>query len=367
MKTIINRKDKNKIMKIKKTTKSKRIHNRAMILLLSAEGKGITEIARLNVLSEKGVKNIMGRYAAGGVELALYDRHRTGRPPTVTPSDKQRIAAKACTAPPEGRARWTVALLTEAVKKDERLPTTSRESVRQALHLHQIKPWREKMWCIPELNGEYIHRMEDVLDLYERPHNSERPVVCFDEKPIQLLNDGRPTIAAKLGNGVKKKDYEYKRKGTANVFCAVEPKIGRYITKVTKRRKKSDFAKFLNEIAASYPKATKIELVMDNLNTHNESSLTEYYGIDSGNKIWSRFNIHYTPKHASWLNQAEIAIGIYSRQCLGRDRIGTIAKLRARSKAWSKRANKEKIIIGWTFTKMKARQKFKYNVRKKVS
>jgi transposase len=232
MKTKINKKERNKILKIKTTTKNKRIHNRAMVLLLSNKGKYAAEIARLDILSEKGVKNIIRRYDQGGVDFALFDRKRSGRPPTVTPSDKQRIAAKACARPPEGRSRWTVALLTEEVKKDRKLPKTSRESVRQALHLHQIKPWLEKMWCVPTLNDEYIHRMEDVLDLYERPLNSKRPVVCLDEKPTQLLNDGRPTISAKLGSGIKKKDYEYKRKGTANIFCAVEPKKGQYFTKV---------------------------------------------------------------------------------------------------------------------------------------
>jgi hypothetical protein len=136
---------------------------------------------------------------------------------------------------------------------------------------------------------------------------------------------------------------------------------------LTKRRKKPDFAKFIKEISDSYQQAEKIELVMDNLNTHNESSLIEFYGKDLGTKIWSRFNIHHTPKHASWLNQAEIAIGIYSRQCLGKDRIGTIDELRKRSKAWSKRTNKEKIKIDWKFTKTKARKKFKYNRRKKAS
>jgi len=367
MKTKIKKKDKNIIRKIKETTKSKRIHNRAMVLLLSEKGKSLAEIARLDVLSEKGVKNVIRRYGAGGVDLALFDRQRTGRPPTVTPSDKQRIAAKACTTPPEGRARWTVALLTEEVEKDQKLPSTSRESVRQALHLHQIKPWLEKMWCVPTLNDEYIHRMEDVLDLYERPYDLKRPVVCLDEKPTQLLNNGRPTILAKLGNGVKKRDYEYERKGTANIFCAVEPKKGRYFAKVTKHRKKPDFAKFLKGIADSYSRAEEIDLVMDNLNTHNESSLIERYGKALGEKIWSRFNVHYTPKHASWLNQAEIAIGIYSRQCLGKDRIGSIDELRKRSKAWSKRANKNKITIDWTFTKKKARKKFKYNAKKRAS
>lgn len=331
-----------------------------MALLLIDKGKSIAEIARLEILSESAVKNVISRYLEGGIDLALFDRPRSGRPSTFSPSDKQRIAAKACSSPPNGRARWTVALLTEEVATDNKIPTASRETVRLALHTHQMKPWLEKMWCVSKIDDEYIERMEDVLDLYEMSHDDKRPVICLDEKPMQLLEDGRPTITAKMGDGIAKKDYEYKRNGTANVFRAVEPLVGRHFTKVTERRTKPDFAEFLKDIADAYPKARKIELVMDNLNTHNESSLIERYGRNLGEKIWARFNVHYTPKHASWLNQAEIAIGIYSRQCLGKDRIPTIEELKTRSAAWTKMANREKITINWTFTKKKARKKFKY-------
>ena len=355
-----------KLRAIKATTKDRRVHNRAMALLLVGKGKSIAEIARLEILSLAGIKNVIKRYRKGGVDFALFDRPRAGRPATLSASDKQRIAAKACANAPAGRARWTVALLTEAVKNDHKIPTVSRESVREALHCHEVKPWREKMWCVPDLNDEYITRMEDVLDVYEQPYDPRKPLVCLDEKPIQLLDDGRPTIPAKLSDGIKKKDYEYVRNGTANVFCAVEPLAGRHFTKVTNRRTKTDFAEFLKDISDSYTKVKTIILVMDNLNTHNESSLIERFGEKVGKKIWSRFEVHYTPKHASWLNQAEIAIGIYSRQCLGKDRIGKKTDLESRSEAWNKRANKEKIFITWTFTKKKARKKFKYNTKKKV-
>lgn len=358
---------KKRLRVIKATTKDKRVHNRAMALLLIGKGKSVAEIARLEILSVAGIKNVVNRYRDGGIDLALFDRPRSGRPAILSPSDKQRVAAKACSKPPDGRARWTVGLLTEEVRKDTKIPTVSRETVRNALHFHDLKPWLEKMWCVPNLNDEYITRMEDVLDVYERPYDPRRPVVCLDEKPTQLLDDGRPTIPAKPGNGIKKKDYEYKRNGTANVFCAVEPLVGRHFTKVTERRTKPDFAEFLNDVSNAYVESKKITLVMDNLNTHNESSLIERYGEKQGSKIWARFDIHYTPKHASWLNQAEIAIGIYSQQCLGKDRIGTIKELKSRSKAWNKRANKEKIKIKWTFTKKKAREKFKYNPRKNVA
>lgn len=364
MKSKIKIKNKKKIRYIKAKTRDKRVHNRAMVLLLFDMGKSAVEIARLEFMSKSAVKKIIRRYDDGGIHCALFDKPRSGRPPILSPFDKQRIAAKACSKPPDGRARWTVALLTEELEKNKSIPEASRETIRQVLHSHEIKPWLEKMWCVSDLNEEYIFRMEDVLDLYGRPYDSANPVVCLDEKPVQLLNDGRPSIPAKLGNGVKKKDYEYERNGTANVFRAVESKKGRHFTKVTEHRKKPDFAEFLKSIADVYPKAQKIELVMDNLNTHNKSSLIERYGVVFGSEIWSRFQVHYTPKHASWLNQAEIAIGIYSRQCLGKDRIPTINELKSRSYAWTKRANKEKTIINWTFSKKKARKKFKYHVKK---
>ena len=360
-------KQKKKLRAIKATTKNTRVHNRALALLFISKGKSIAEIARLEVLSEAGIKNVINRYREGGIDCALFDKPRSGRPPTLSKGDKQRIAAKACSRPPEGRARWTINLLTEEIHNDKKIPPTSRESVRQALNAHGIKPWREKMWCVPTLNDEYIERMEDVLDVYEKDYDKRRPVICLDEKPTQLLGDGRPSIPAKLGNGIKKRDYEYKRNGTANVFCAVEPLTGQYMTKVTERRTKPDFAEFLKDVADAHPRVKKIILVMDNLNTHNMSSLVERYGKADGKKIWARFEVHHTPNHASWLNQAEIAIGIYSRQCLGKDRIPNFKELKSRTKAWNKRANREKIKITWTFTKKKARKKFNYKSNRGLS
>lgn len=219
-------KDKKKLRAIRATTKDKRIYKRAMTLLLIAKGKTFSEIARLEVLSLAAIKNVVSRYTDGGIELALFDRPRVGRPPVFSSKDKLRIAAKACPQAPEGRARWTIALLTEEVRRDKIIPSASRESVRSALCSHQVKPWLEKMWCVPNLDEEYIKRMEDVLDVYERQYNHRKPVVCVDEKPTQLLGDGRPSVPAKIGSGIKKKDYEYERNGTANVFCAVEPLAG---------------------------------------------------------------------------------------------------------------------------------------------
>jgi hypothetical protein len=217
------------------------------------------------------------------------------------------------------------------------------------------------MWCVPEITREYVEKMEAVLDVYEKPLNPKEPVVCLDERPVQLLDDARKPIPADKPGKIFKRDSEYVRKGTANVFCGVEPKAGRHFTRVTKNRKGPAFAKMISRIERAYPEATTIHLVMDNLNTHGKKSLTDFFGEKRGTELWGRFTPHYTPKHASWLDQAEIEIGIFSRQCLGKDRIGDIASLRKRAAAWNRRVNRQRLKINWTFTVEKARQKFKYD------
>jgi len=215
------------------------------------------------------------------------------------------------------------------------------------------------MWCVPEIDREYVERMEDVLDLYEKPLDKKEPVVCLDEKPIQLLGEARPSRPMKRGQP-KRRDSEYVRKGTANVFCAVEPKTGKHMPRATRRRRGRDFAKMLQTIASRYPRARKIHLVMDNLSTHKQKSLIDALGEKDGARLWSKFEAHYTPKHASWLNQAEIAISMYSRACLGKDRIESFAALGKRTRAWERIAAREQPKIDWKFTKRKAREKFKY-------
>ena len=175
------------------------------------------------------------------------------------------------------------------------------------------------MWCVAELTDEYIARMEDVLETYERPYNQAHPVVCLDEKPVTLHADVRPPRPAGSGREARY-DSEYERRGTANVFCAVEPKAGRHFTFVTPDRSGVEFAKALFEVAMAYPEAETIHLVMDNLSTHSHKSLADLCGDEFGREIWSCFTPHYTPVHGSWLNQAEIEIGLFSRQCLGKRR-----------------------------------------------
>ena len=203
--------------------------------------------------------------------------------------------------------------------------------------------------------------MKDVLNLYDKPYNSEEPVVCLDEKPLQLLGHAKPESPVRRPGQIHKIDYEYKRRGTANVFCVVEPKGGNHFAYVSKRKEGKDFAKIIYRIARNYPEAKTIHLVMDNYCTHFLPSLIKRYGEEQAKKIWSRFTVHYTPKHASWLNQAEIEIGIMNKQCLGIKRFSCIEELRTSVTAWKNRMNKRKVRFDWTFTFKKAEKKFRLN------
>jgi len=216
------------------------------------------------------------------------------------------------------------------------------------------------MWCVPELNDEYIMRMEKVLNLYEKPINKRKPVLCFDEKPVQLLGEKKPLKRIRKPGDIQKRDYEYIRKGTANIFSCVEPKAGKHLTDVYKKKKGKDFARFCKKIITAYPEADVICLVMDNYSTHTKKALIDYYGEKVGLKMWNRFKIYYTPKHGSWLNQAEIENSICSQQCIGKRRFSKLLYFKKEVRKWTARANKQKLKINWRFTTKKAREKFKY-------
>lgn len=215
------------------------------------------------------------------------------------------------------------------------------------------------MWVVAELDERYLARMEDVLELYERPYDAAHPVLCLDEKPVVLHADVRPATPVCPGREARR-DNEYKRCGTANVFCAVEPKAGRHFTFATPDRSGFEFAQVAAKLALAYPDATTIHLVMDNLNIHCRKSLADVFGPEMAAEVWERFTVHYTPTHGSWLNQAEIEIGLFSRQCLGKRRIPTLKILRQEMKAWNRRMNRHRIQINWTFNRKTARRKFRY-------
>ena len=170
------------------------------------------------------------------------------------------------------------------------------------------------MWVVADLDDDYIAKMEDMLEVYEWPHDPKQPVICLDEKPVTLHADVRPTSPAAPGREARR-DNEYERCGTANVFCAVEPKAGRHFTFATPDRSGFEFAQVAVTLALAYPEAKTIHLVMDNLNIHCRKALADVFGWGMAAEVWDRFTVHYTPTHGNWLNQAEIEIGIISRQC----------------------------------------------------
>ncbi len=181
--------------------------------------------------------------------------------------------------------------------------------------------------------------MEDVLAVYEKPYRADEPVVCLDEKPIALHAEVRQSRPMRPGKPARP-DNEYKRCGTANVFGVVEPKGGRHFTTATSDRSASQFAYIVKHIVDYYPDARTIHLVMDNLNIHGRKSLVDCFGEQTGGELWNRLTVHYTPKHGSWLNQAEIELSLYSRQCLGKRRIPSLCELRQETQVWNRKANR---------------------------
>lgn len=214
------------------------------------------------------------------------------------------------------------------------------------------------MWVIPEVTPEFEARMLDVLTLYEQPYDPAEPVVCLDEKTHQLLATPRDSRPMRPGKP-KRTDYEYQRVGVRNEFVLLEPKAGRRHIRTTKHRTGRDWAKTIRHLATHmYPDATTIHLVEDNLNTHHAKYLTEVYGPTKAADLLRRLQFHPTPKHASWLNMAEIEIGSFTRSVLSR-RVPTDTDLLKHKNAYVRRRNLAKATVNWTFTPAQARAKFK--------
>jgi DDE superfamily endonuclease len=214
--------------------------------------------------------------------------------------------ATACSSPPAGRARWTLDLLADEMVRLTDHDDPSRETVRRRLAENDLKPWRKEMWCIPQVDGEYVARMEDVLDLYAEAPDPKRPVVCFDESPTQLIGEVRQPIPAAPGQ-IERYDCEYKRNGTANLLVFLDVHRGWRKVKVTDSRAAVDFAACMRELTdVHFPKAERIRVVLDNLSTHSAGALYQAFPPAEARQVLRRLEFHYVPKHASWLNMVEI-------------------------------------------------------------
>ena len=208
----------------------------------------------------------------------------------------------------------------------------------------------------PQQDGEFVARMEDVLSVYARPYDPEAPVICMDEQPVQLIQPVRGPIPAAPGRP-ERVDYEYRRAGTANIFVFCEPLTGWRYTPVTGQRTKLDWAEQVRALLdGPYASAPKVVLLMDNLNTHTIGSLYEAFEPAEARRLATRLEIHYTPKHGSWLNMAETELAALSNQCLARY-IPSIEDLRSEVEAWEEQRNTDEVQINWTFTIDRARDK----------
>ena len=222
-----------------------------------------------------------------------------------------------------------------------------------------MKPHLRKCWCIPpQHNAEFVACMEDILELYCSAYNPKVPLICMDEQPRQLIKETRKTIPAKPGEPARE-DYEYERNGTANIFLFTEPLAGKRYVDATERRTSVDWAYQVRELVdVHYPEAECIQLVMDNLNTHKVASLYKAFEPEEARRLAKRLEIHYTPKHGSWLNIAEIELSALTQQCLNR-RIADIEKLRKEITAWERKRNNQQRGVDWQFTTDDARIKLK--------
>jgi hypothetical protein len=230
---------------------------------------------------------------------------------------------------------------------------------------NEIKPWLSEFFCIPpEADAEFVAAMEDVLDVYERPYDEARPVVCLDETSKEVHGDVTPPISARppmedKPATPKRHDYEYVRNGTASIFALYEPKIGRAYTEVSEQRTALDYARVIKHLCDElYPDAEKIVLVQDNLNTHTIASLYKAFAPQEAHRLAQRLEIHYTPKHGSWLNAAEILLRVLTKQCISA-RFPTLEALRNVVQTWQQRYDRSPSKTDWQFTTRDARPKLK--------
>lgn len=329
---------------------------RAQVLLAADAGVPDGQIATTVRVGTSTVYRTKRRFVEGNIERALHDDPRPGARRKLTGREEALLVATACSNPPAGCAKWTCELLAGELVRLTDQTSLSRETVRRRLAEKEIKPWRHKMWCIPKVDGEYVARMEDVLDLYAESADPAKPVVCFDETPVQQIGEARVPIPAEAGRPARI-DYEYRRNGTANLFVFLNAHEPWRHVKVTDHRTCTDFAECMRDLVDThYPEASYIRVVLDNLSAHSASALYQTFPAEEARRILRKIEFHFVPKHASWLNMVEIEIGVLKGQCLDR-RIGDRGTLEREVAAWEGRRNAAGARVNWLFTVENAREK----------
>ena len=338
---------------------------RAMILLKadeSQEGRVWSDAAIATAVDVHAmtVLNVRRRYVERGLKAALKRAPTGHRAATLDGAGEAHLIALTCSTPPHGRNQWTLQLLADEMVKLQYTEAISYETVRQVLKKNELKPWSKEEWCIPpKASAAFVSQMEEILDLYAQPLDPQRPLVCMDETSKQLLADVREPLPLEPGQPLRY-DTEYERNGVNNLFLAFAPLLAWRTVTVTDQRTKLDWAAFVKDLVdVHFPQADVITLVVDNLNTHTIASLYEAFEPAEAHRIARKIDLHYTPKHGSWLNMAEIEFSALSRQCLNR-RIPDTDLLTREVAAWSTERNTHCATVDWRFTCKDARIKLKH-------
>ncbi|WP_422931909.1 IS630 family transposase [Singulisphaera sp. PoT] len=339
-------------------------HARILLKADAAEGGPAWpdgRIAEALEVSDATVERVRQRFVERGLEAALDHkrRERPAREPKLDGRAEARLIALACSAPPEGRKSWTMRLPADKLVELEVVDSISDETVRVTLKKNEIKPWLRQQWCLPpERDAGFVCAMEDVLEVYHRPYDERRPLVCLDEASKQLIGEVIRPVPAEPGRP-ERFDYEYARNGTADLFMISEPLLGWRAVRVTDRRTAVDFAEVVAWLVEEvHEEAERVVLVMDNLNTHKLASLYEAFPPERARAIAERLEVHHTPKHGSWLNVSEIELSVLARQCLDR-RIETREELEREVSAWEEQRNDRGVEVRWQFTTAEARIKLR--------
>ena len=329
---------------------------RAQILLAAAGGVSDAEMAATLRVGTSTVYRTKQRFVEHGLERALSEEPRPGGKRKLAAAEEALLIATACSHPPTGRAHWTLALLASTLVRLTAHTTISRATIGRRLAANALKPWQEKMWCVPQIDARYVACMEDVLELYTTLPRPGTAVVCVDETPQQLIGEVRAALPPAPGQPARH-DYEYRRNGTANIFVALDAHAPRRYSKVTARRTAVDFAEWLRDLVdVHYAGTERLRLVLDNLSTHTPAALYEAFPPAEARRVLRRLEFHYVPKHASWLNMVEIEIGVLSAQCLDR-RIPDMPTLDHEVDAWTRARNAAGARIRWMFGIEQARGK----------
>lgn len=332
-----------------------RVIKRALILRMSHLGRTGEQIRGQLDLSLRTVYRIRRKYRAGGLSEALPDKPRSGRPTKASLPLVGQIIALYCQSPPVGFVRWTYALLHQAGMNLFGW-SISRASVHRYAQRHHLKPWQRRMWCIAQITPEYLKRMYEILDLYERPYDPTRPVICLDEKSIQVQSHFISPQTATITHSYRE-DHQYEKRGTLNLFVMTEALTATRLVQVTARRTKKEFAYTVQFLVERYSEAIEIHLVVDNLTTHTAEAFTRFLSPEIAAVVTTKIRWHYTPIHASWVNLAENEISVLERQCLNQ-RFEHYTHLIEMIQHWQNVRNQTAPVLTWLFSSADARHLF---------